>query len=187
MDVRKAMRPALLEAPILTRAEIPPRLLWKGRYAVLPQAAEPLLAADHKHRQGTISFLSTKAAAGGTEKRKQKTNHQQLWSLVPEETRAAYLAGKKKDTAPVLDLYVPLVTPIGLHLVGQVTGHPRLGSRTIVTSQLWFADPDGMWVRTLSRFYVLGRPGDEHDRILTSAMMTFDDRDNDDGRPENGD
>lgn len=48
-------------------------------------------------------------------------------------------------TAPVLDLYVPLVTPVGLHLVGQVTGHPRLGSRTIVTSQLWFADPGGMW------------------------------------------
>ncbi|MBN9042456.1 MAG: hypothetical protein BGP05_14505 [Rhizobiales bacterium 62-47] len=90
-------------------------------------------------------------------------------------------------TAPVLDLYVPLVTPIGLHLVGQVTGHPRLGSRTIVTSQLWFADPGGMWVRTLSRFYALGRPGDDHDRILTSAMMTFDERDDDDGWPENGD
>jgi len=90
-------------------------------------------------------------------------------------------------TAPVLDLYVPLVTPIGLHLVGQVTGHPRLGSRTIVTSQLWFADPGGMWVRTLSRFYALGRPGDDPDRILTSAMMTFDERDDDDGWPENGD
>lgn len=99
---------------------------------------------------------------------------------------ATFVAARLR-TAPVLDLYVPLVTPIGLHLVGQVTGHPRLGSRTIVTSQLWFADPDGMWVRTLSRFYGLGRPGDEHDRILTSAMMTFDDRDNDDGWPENGD
>lgn len=92
-------------------------------------------------------------------------------------------------TAPVLDLYVPLVTPVGLHLVGQVTGHPRLGSRTIVTSQLWFADPGGMWVRTLSRFYALGRPSDRDggDQILTSAMMTFDDRDEDDGWPENGD
>jgi hypothetical protein len=89
-------------------------------------------------------------------------------------------------TAPVLDLYVPLVTPVGLHLVGKVTGHPRLGSRTIVTSQLWFADPDGMWVRTLSRFYALGRPGDDHDRILTSALFTFDDRD-EDNWPEDGD
>ena len=100
---------------------------------------------------------------------------------------ATFVAARLR-TAPVLDLYVPLVTPIGLHLVGQVTGHPRLGSRTIVTSQLWFADPDGMWVRTLSRFYGLGRPSDRDggDQILTSAMMTFDDRDNDDGWPENG-
>jgi hypothetical protein len=70
----------------------------------------------------------------------------------------ATFVADRLTTAPVLDLYVPLVTPIGLHLVGQVSGHPRLGSRTIVTSQLWFADPGGMWVRTLSRFYGLGRP-----------------------------
>lgn len=101
----------------------------------------------------------------------------------------SFVAARLRD-APVLDLYVPLVTPVGLHLVGQVSGHPRLGSRTIVTSQLWFADPDGMWVRTLSRFYALGRPGDRegHDQILTSAMFTFDDRDEDDDwRPEGGD
>ena len=98
---------------------------------------------------------------------------------------APFVAARLR-TAPVLDLYVPLVTPIGLHLVGQVTGHPRLGARTIVTSQLWFADPDGMWVRTLSRFYALGRPGDHHNRILTSTMLTFDDRD-EDNWPEGGD
>jgi hypothetical protein len=99
----------------------------------------------------------------------------------------SFVAARLK-TAPVLDLYVPLVTPVGLHLVGQVSGHPRLGSRTIVTSQLWVADPDGMWVRTLSRFYALGRPGDQAGhQILTSAMLTFDDRDEDDGWPENGD
>jgi ribosomal protein L15 len=27
-----------------------------------------------------------------------------LWSLVPDETREAYVSGKKSDTAPVLDL-----------------------------------------------------------------------------------
>ena len=28
----------------------------------------------------------------------------QLWSLVPEDIRTQYLAGEKKDTAPVIDL-----------------------------------------------------------------------------------
>lgn len=101
---------------------------------------------------------------------------------------SSFVADRLRN-APVLDLYVPLVTPVGLHLVGHVSGHPRLGSRKIVTSQLWFADPDGMWARTLSRFYLLGRPGDRvgHDQILTSAMFTFDDRDEDDGSPEDED
>ena len=67
-------------------------------------------------------------------------------------------------TAPTLDLYVPLLTPLGLHLVGQVTHHPLLGSRKIITSQLWFADPEGRWARTLSRFYNLARPADPEGR-----------------------
>ncbi|MBI5131246.1 MAG: hypothetical protein HZA66_17540 [Rhodopseudomonas palustris] len=61
-------------------------------------------------------------------------------------------------TAPVLDRYAPVITPLGLRLAGQVTHHPLLGSRRILTSQVWFADPEGHWVRTLSRFYRLGRP-----------------------------
>ncbi len=94
-------------------------------------------------------------------------------SLTPERLR----------TAPKLDLYVPLVTPIGLHLVSQLTNHPRDDVGPIVTSQLWFADPEGSWVRTLSCFYRLGRPADPegHDRIMTSALMVFDGRDGDDG------
>ncbi len=35
-----------------------------------------------------------------------------------------------------------------------------------MTSQVWFADPNGTWVRTLSRFYLLGpqlKPLDEED------------------------
>uniref|UniRef100_Q07SK6 Uncharacterized protein n=1 Tax=Rhodopseudomonas palustris (strain BisA53) TaxID=316055 RepID=Q07SK6_RHOP5 len=83
------------------------------------------------------------------------------------------------QTAPVLDLYVPLLTPLGLHLVGQVTQHPLLGSRKIITSQLWWADPEGHWARTLSRFYRLARPADPDglDHITTSSLFTFDDRD----------
>jgi len=31
-------------------------------------------------------------------------NLDRLWSLVPAETREAYLSGEKKDVAPVIDL-----------------------------------------------------------------------------------
>jgi hypothetical protein len=60
--------------------------------------------------------------------------------------------------APLLEDWVATVTPLGLHLVGHVTGHPLQGDRKIATSPVWFADPDGTWVRTLSRYYRLGRP-----------------------------
>ncbi len=86
-------------------------------------------------------------------------------------------------TAPTLDRYVPLVTPIGLHLVGQVREHEHRDAVPIVTSQLWFADPEGSWVRTLTHLYRLGRPAGPggHDRIVTEALMVFDGRDGDDG------
>lgn len=98
----------------------------------------------------------------------------------------AFVAARLR-TAPVIDRYVPLTTPVGLHLVGQVTGHPLRGAGVMITSPLWFADPDGIWVRTLSRFYALGRPADPkgHDHIPTSVMRMFDGRDDD--WPEGGD
>jgi hypothetical protein len=94
-------------------------------------------------------------------------------------------APERLRTAPKLDRYVPLVTPLGLHLVGQLSDHPRPDAGPIVTSQLWFADPQGSWVRTLTQLYRLGRPADPngHDRIETSALMVFDGRDGDDGGP----
>jgi hypothetical protein len=63
------------------------------------------------------------------------------------------------ESAPLLDRYVPTIGPLGLQLIGEVAGHPILGSRIIRTSQIWFADPHTQWVRSLSRFYRLGRPG----------------------------
>jgi hypothetical protein len=53
---------------------------------------------------------------------------------------------------------VPTVTALGVHLVGRVTGHPLQGDRKIATSPVWFADPDGTWARTLSRYYRLAPP-----------------------------
>ncbi|MEH2524197.1 MULTISPECIES: DUF6634 family protein [unclassified Bradyrhizobium] len=75
------------------------------------------------------------------------------------------------DRAPLLRDWVPVATPAGLHLVGRVVGHPVLGDRRVMTSPLWWADPDGEWVRTLSRFYRLGSPADANDigRLFDSS------------------
>jgi hypothetical protein len=60
--------------------------------------------------------------------------------------------------APLLEDWVPTVTALGVQLVGRVSGHPLQGDRVIATSPVWFADPDGTWARTLSRYYRLGPP-----------------------------
>jgi hypothetical protein len=63
--------------------------------------------------------------------------------------------------APLLEDWVPVITLGGIQLAGRVTGHPVLhGDRWVMTSPLWFADPNGTWVRTLSRYYRLGSAGD---------------------------
>ncbi len=60
------------------------------------------------------------------------------------------------DNAPLLEDWGPTLTPQGLRLVGYATGHPAFGEGPVLTSPLCLADPDGAWVRTLSRFYRLG-------------------------------
>ena len=77
--------------------------------------------------------------------------------------------------APLMDEFVIAQTPLGLQLVGHVSGHPRLGDTAAATSQLWFADPKAMWVRTLSRFYRLGSPAgpDDIKRIMARAAEAF--------------
>lgn len=64
------------------------------------------------------------------------------------------------QSAPLIDEWLIAQTPAGLQLIGDISGHPRFGDRMAVTSPLWFADPDGRWVRTLSRFYRIGVPAD---------------------------
>ena len=58
--------------------------------------------------------------------------------------------------APLLVDWRAVLTPLGLRLTGFAAGHPIHGNRSILTSQIWVADPDGRWIRTLSRFYKLG-------------------------------
>ncbi|MEH2562181.1 DUF6634 family protein [Bradyrhizobium sp. AZCC 2289] len=76
--------------------------------------------------------------------------------------------------APLLTDWLPALTPQGVQLIGRVTGHPRLGDCAAVTTPLWFADPDGGWARSLSRFYRLGPPLDREDlrRVLTQMATS---------------
>lgn len=72
--------------------------------------------------------------------------------------RRGAVSSMSLQTAPVIDDWATLLTPLGIQLTGHVIGHPLLGDRAIVTSPVWFADPNGAWIRTLSRFYRLGTP-----------------------------
>ncbi|MGO3933697.1 hypothetical protein NP284_35945 [Rhodopseudomonas pseudopalustris] len=72
--------------------------------------------------------------------------------------------------APVIDDWAVMVTPLGVQLMGFVTGHPRFGNRPVVTSPLWAADPDGRWVRTTSRYYRLGAPGDAIHDVISAVF-----------------
>jgi hypothetical protein len=76
--------------------------------------------------------------------------------------------------APLLEDWVPAITPQGVQLIGHVTGHPLLGDCAAATTPLWFADPNGTWVRSLSRFYRLGPPLDREDlHSVLRRMATF--------------
>jgi hypothetical protein len=83
------------------------------------------------------------------------------------------------NEAPLLEDWSPTVTPQGLRLVGYATGHPLFGEGAVLTSPLCFADPEGAWVRTLSRFYRLGSSVDLKDirRVLRSSGVIKGDED----------
>lgn len=86
------------------------------------------------------------------------------------------------QSAPLIDEWIIAQTPAGLQLIGDVTGHPRLRGRMAMTSPLWFADPGGRWVRTLSRFYRLGTPADPNTmRQVLATVAGSDAPGNDDG------
>ena len=67
------------------------------------------------------------------------------------------------DDAPRLDDY-QLARRDVVCLVGHATGHPRLGDRHTITTELMVHAPTLGWARTLSRFYRLGTSiDDDHD------------------------
>ena len=58
--------------------------------------------------------------------------------------------------APLIVDWHCAISPVGLRLLGFVSGHPRIGNADAMTTQVWAAGEDGTWIRTLSRFYRLG-------------------------------
>jgi hypothetical protein len=78
-------------------------------------------------------------------------------------------------TAPLLVDWHGAITATGLRLAGFAAGYPRLGNRPVLTSQIWAADADGRWVRTLSRYYRLGIPAGAH--LLASQDESADNDD----------
>lgn len=76
-----------------------------------------------------------------------------------ERVRRSHGPGEDRFVeAPLIRSWRIVVDPTGLRLVGYVSGHPRIRDGLAMTTQLWAADRDGRWIRTLSRFYRLGEP-----------------------------
>lgn len=59
------------------------------------------------------------------------------------------------EDAPTLNGWSPVLRPVG-GLTGFVQGHPLLGTRHVVTSEVFAMDAERGWARTFSRFYHLG-------------------------------
>ena len=87
---------------------------------------------------------------------------QKLWKQKLVAALAAADAGPSASdlvNAPALNHWRAFVTPKGSpFLFGLVSGHPRLGSRWITTSQLVGINPAHGWARTASRWYQLSCP-----------------------------
>ncbi len=64
--------------------------------------------------------------------------------------------------APLIADWRTVLSPLGLRLLGFVSDHPLLGNRTAMTSQVWAADIEGRWIRSLTRFYRLGAAAATH-------------------------
>ncbi len=73
--------------------------------------------------------------------------------------------------APVLSDWMPAVSPFAhVILVGEVVGHPILGTRSITTSQLIAIHPEAGWARTVSRWYGLAQPKPASKEIFASNL-----------------
>jgi hypothetical protein len=97
-----------------------------------------------------------------------------LRALADDLVRIETGAGPEADelaSAPLITGWRTVLSPHGLRLLGSVTGHPIVRDGAAMTSQLWAADPNERWVRSVTRFYRLGATF--HD--LTSRLQSDSD------------
>lgn len=73
------------------------------------------------------------------------------------ERMTVFRPNAELQDAPRLHDWRPILRPRpALH--GWAEAHPVLGSREVVTSEIYAIDHKAGWARTLSRFYALGTP-----------------------------
>jgi hypothetical protein len=76
------------------------------------------------------------------------------------EAMTVFVPRKELEGAPLISNWRPVLRPRpALH--GWTRGHPLLGDREAVTSEVYAIDREAGWVRTLSRFYALGAPASD--------------------------
>ncbi len=75
------------------------------------------------------------------------------------ERMTVFRPGSELDGAPRIDGWRFCLRPRPA-LVGWASAHPLLGSREVVTSELFAIDRRGGWARTASRFFALGTAAD---------------------------
>jgi hypothetical protein len=83
-----------------------------------------------------------------------------LRALADDLERMAVLMPRTElDDAPTLHGWRHCARPRPA-LAGYAIDHPLLGSRAVVTSEIFAIDYQAGWVRTASRFYILGHPAE---------------------------
>jgi hypothetical protein len=71
------------------------------------------------------------------------------------ENLTMFVPSRQLDIAPRLENWT-YGTRLTTCLGGEVTDHPVLGTRPVLSSELFAIDPKRRWARTFTRFYVLG-------------------------------
>ena len=84
--------------------------------------------------------------------------HQLILAL--EEVLSGPPDVRQMEDAPFLNLWAPVRVRSDISLFGQVSGHPSLPERQVITSLILYIDLERRISRTMNRWYRLGEPRD---------------------------